>query len=196
MAFFFFRRKCVHLWLSLEHPVLSRTTGSLGDYRIEPIIAPPRSEKLAPRRKPLKGPATWQLSERRKGLLIFVTLADWPYSFRSSESSEPSFFFGPATTNPRSHVACKLFFQPPKSTLRFLLISNPEQSPCLDFGGNLRPSFRIEKTEMPSDIAGSSAAVGEITFFRIFSFKAGIYPLGVWVNNWPAGHLVAEMMAI
>eukprot|EP00434_Breviolum_minutum_P025478 symbB.v1.2.022512.t1/scaffold2002.1/size92861/6 len=25
---------------------------------------------------------------------------------------------------------------------------------------------------------------------------AGIYPLGVWVNNWPAGHLVAEMMAI
>ena len=29
-----------------------------------------------------------------------------------------------------------------------------------------------------------------------FVVKAGIYPLGVWVNDWAAGHLVAEMMAI
>lgn len=29
-----------------------------------------------------------------------------------------------------------------------------------------------------------------------FIVKAGSYPLGVWVNDWAAGHLVAEMMTI
>lgn len=80
----FFPTKCMYLCLSLEHPVLSHTTRSVGDSRIEPIIGFPahtRSEKLSPRRKPLKGPATWQqrkatTSTGRLGITRLPTLGE------------------------------------------------------------------------------------------------------------------------
>lgn len=144
-TFFFFRRKCVHLWLSLEHPVLSRTTGSLGDYRIEPIIAPPRSEKTRTQAKASKGAS--HVAAFRKTwdfwflwlLRIGPTVSDLP-----NLPNLPFFLELPPQTH-EAMLPANCSFSLQKAPSVFCQFCHPEPSPCLDFGGNLRPSFRIEK---------------------------------------------------
>ena len=93
--------------------------------------------------------------------------------------------FRTANTDPRALVARKLF-KVPKNTSVFASSNPMEQSPH-QFGG-LRPSYHRRKR---ADIGSRYRCA---TCF--FVVKAGSYAVGVWVNDWTAGHLVAEMMAI
>ena len=113
----------------------------------------------------------------------FCGSCGFPYSLTASDL--PSLFFRTANTNPRALVARKLF-KVPKNTSVFASSNPMEQSPH-QFGG-LRPSYHRRKR---ADIGSRYRC--ETRFFVV---KAGSYAVGVWVNDWTAGHLVAEMMAI
>ena len=94
-------------------------------------------------------------------------------------------FFRTANTDPRAIVARKLF-KVPKNTSVFASSNPMEQSPH-QFRG-LRPSYHRRKR---ADIGSRYRCAT-----RFFVVKAGSYAVGVWVNDWTAGHLVAEMMTI